>query len=96
MANQKDLEKAPRKYFEGQHKSPKLCCYYPDTMRLYDERSKGRYYRIMYCRNHKKTFRLSINSDSYCLEDGVGSIENFEKVWQKEVKRFKHRPIGNV
>ena len=81
-----------RKYFKGQHKPPKLCCYYPDTMRLYDERDESGYYRIMYCRNHKKIFRLSIDPDSYCLEDGVGSIENFEKVWQEEVKKFKHRP----
>jgi hypothetical protein len=77
------------KYFEGQHKSRKLCCYYPDTMRLYDEYEKGRYYRVMYCRNHKKKFRISINSDSFCGEDGVGSIENFEGERQKEVKRLK-------
>ena len=64
-------------------------------MRLYDERSNGRYYRIMYCRNHKKIFRLSIPSDAFCSKDGVDSIANFENIWQKEVKRFKHRPAPN-
>ena len=77
------------KYFEGQHKSKKLCCYFPDTMRLYDEHKNGKYYRIIYCKNHKKIFRIRINPDSFCLEDGAGSIENFDRVWKKEMDRLK-------
>ncbi len=89
------LRPQARKYFKGQQKDKGECCYYPDTMRLYDEHRNGKYYRIMYCKNHKKTFRIRIKSANFCLKDGVGSIENFEDAWQNEIKRFKHRPESN-